>query len=224
MLPRWPISSRRARSWALEAVVDGGVVDGHRSAGSRWRAGSPGDRRWAGGCRRRRRGDRRGRRRCARRGRRLRGRRSRTPRRRPGCACGGHRVQHLVELERGAELEPRIDELAQLVVALLEAFEQPRLAERPGQELAHRRQEVAVPREVAGLVVVDVDQPVDDAVDDERQREVALEPPLGKDAALLGVDARVVGRSDDDDLLRLDRLPGAGKSSTRSECPTESSS
>ncbi len=125
--------------------------------------------------------------------------------------ASGHRVEDFVELESGAELEPRIDELTQLVVALLEAFEQPRLAQRPGQELAHRRQEVAVPGVVAGLVVVDVDEPVDDAVDDERQREVALEPPLGKDATLLGVDARIVGRSDDDDLLRLDRLPGVGK-------------
>ena len=65
--------------------------------------------------------------------------------------------------------------------------------------------------EVAGLVVVDVDQAVDDAVDDERQREVALEAPLGEDAALLVVHAGVVGRGDHADLLRLDRSLGRGE-------------
>ena len=50
--------------------------------------------------------------------------------------AGGHRAQHVVHLEAGAELEAGVDELAQLAVAVFEAAEQERLLEGAGQELA----------------------------------------------------------------------------------------
>ena len=117
----------------------------------------------------------------------------------------GHRVEDFVELQRGAELEPRTDQLPQLVVAFFKPFEQTRLAQRPGQELTHRHQEVEVTGEVVRLVVVDVDEAVDDALDDQRQGDVAPEAPLVEDPAVLGVEARIVRGGDDGDLLRLDR-------------------
>ena len=122
-----------------------------------------------------------------------------------GAHAGGHRVQHLIELERRAELEAGVDQLAQLVVALLERAEQARLAERSRQQLAHRLQKVDVGGEVARLVVVDVDQAVHDAVDHEWDRDAAAKTVLVKDAAILGVDQGIVGRSQNADLLRFDR-------------------
>ena len=114
--------------------------------------------------------------------------------------AGGHRAQHVVHLEAGAELEAGVDELAQLAVAVFEAAEQERLLEGAGQELADAAHEVEMLGVGALARVFDVDHGDGPAVDDERDGQAALQAPALVPVDLVLQQPGIVGRADDPGL------------------------
>ena len=127
-----------------------------------------------------------------------------------GAHAGGHRAQHFVHLEAGAELETGVDQLAQLAVALLEALEQEGFLEGAGQELADAAHEVEVLGVGALAGVFDVDHGDRLAVHDERDGEAALQAPALVPVDLVGRKPGVVGRADDPGLALLERRGETG--------------
>ncbi len=110
------------------------------------------------------------------------------------------RVQHLVQVQRGAEGQARVDEQAQLLSALFEALDQQRVVERPSDDRRHALQEVATLRPVTRLDVEDVDRADDAVFDHQRHADLALQPELGHAPAFIGREPLVVEALDDERL------------------------
>ena len=93
-------------------------------------------------------------------------------------------MQDLGQVERGAELEARLGEHAELLVGLGEPLEEQQVVERAGDELADAAREVDVVGEAARADVEDVDEADEPVVDDERDGELAGEAVALPQAAL----------------------------------------
>ena len=114
-----------------------------------------------------------------------------------------HALQHLIELEGGAELEAGVDQQAQSPVRRLQLLEQRGVLAGVGDELTHIGEEVDVLGIVAFAVVEDLEQS-DRAVID-RQRYQDLAPRAGDHQR----PARLERFASAGRLIEIERLVGA---------------
>ncbi len=96
-----------------------------------------------------------------------------------------HGAEHRVDVQRGAELEPRVDEQTQVAVAALQTLHEHGFLEGAGQQPSDVADEIEHAGVVAHLGVEDVDQPDGAALDDERQRHHAAVAPAAVGRHLL---------------------------------------
>ena len=109
--------------------------------------------------------------------------------------------QHLVQIERGAELDAGLDEQAQRLVAVSSRSTSTALAKAPAMICADAHQEVDVLGVVAAAIVVDVEKAHDLAPPcTERHADLALRAGLAVQLALVVAEPRVVGALDHERL------------------------
>ena len=116
-------------------------------------------------------------------------------------------VEHLGDVERGAELQTRLREHAELAVGLREPLQQQQVVEGARHGLGDAAREVEVLVEPSLAQIEDVDEPDKAAVDDEREESWLANPARAQTPRSSAREPRVGGPGENEDLVVADDGP-----------------